>query len=163
MAPQRSGDRLAILPVGFDKRFEPGRVLVRREAERARRDTFSVVAGEFIEKYAKPRNRRWAETDRIFNTYVIPEWGTWPIEQVARRDVIELLEKIGKERGGYMSNRTLAAIRRLFAWCVEREVIETSPAANVRPIAKPFDVDGLVAVVEEVLEDAAAALVGDRL
>ena len=34
-----------------------------REAERAQRDTFAAVVEDFIEKYAKPRNRRWAETD----------------------------------------------------------------------------------------------------
>ncbi len=35
----------------------------RREAERAQRDTFAAVVEDFIEKYAKPRNRRWAEIE----------------------------------------------------------------------------------------------------
>jgi integrase len=55
--------------------------------------------------------------------------------------VIELLEKIDRERGPYMSNRTLAAVRRLFSWAVERDVIDTSPAANVKPVGKEVSRD----------------------
>ncbi|MCH9050731.1 MAG: site-specific integrase [Proteobacteria bacterium] len=145
-AREEAGEIIRAARKGIDPREEKRRA--RREAERARRDTFSAIVEEFIEKYAKPRNRRWAETDRILKVNVIPEWGTRPIEQIARRDVIELLEKIGKERGGYMSNRTLATVRRLFAWCLERDVVETSPAANVRPIAKEVSRDRVLSDAE---------------
>lgn len=112
-----------------------------REAERAQRDTFAAVVEDFIEKYAKPRNRRWAETDRTFKVNVHPIWGKRPIASITRRDVIDLLEKIDKERGPYMSNRTLAAIRRLFSWAVERDMIDASPAMNVKPVGKEVSRD----------------------
>ena len=32
----------------------------------------------------------------------------------------------------YMANRTLAVIRKLFNWCVERGVVETSPASGIK-------------------------------
>ncbi len=86
---------------------------MRRDPNLGLADRQSVV-DDFIEKYAKPRNRRWAETARTFEVNVIPAWGKRPIASIIRRDVIELLEKIDKERGPYMSNRTFAAIRRLF-------------------------------------------------
>ena len=55
--------------------------------------------------------------------------------------MIDLLEKIDAERGGYMSNRTLAAIRRLFSWAVERDVLDASPAQNVKPVGKEVSRD----------------------
>ncbi len=80
-------------------------------------------------------------TDRTFKVNVTPAWGKRPIASITRRDVIDLLEKIDKERGPYMSNRTLAVIRRLFAWAVERDVIDASPAANVKPVGKEVSRD----------------------
>ncbi len=76
------------------------------------------------------------ETDRTFKVNVIPGWGKRPIATITRREVIDLLEKIDKKRRPYMSNRTLAAIRRLFAWAVERGVIDASPAQKVKPVGK---------------------------
>ncbi len=55
------------------------------------------------------------ETDRSFKVNVNPARGKRPIASITRREVIDLLEKIDKKRRPYMSNRTLAAIRRLFA------------------------------------------------
>lgn len=111
-------------------------------------ERFSEVAAAFIEKYAKPRNRRWQETERVFKVYVNPKWGSRPIGDIARRDVIALLEKIADDHGGYMSNRVLAAVRRLFAWAVERDLIAASPAANVRPIAKEVSRDRVLSDAE---------------
>ncbi len=80
-------------------------------------------------------------TDRTFTVNVKPPWGKRPIASITRREVIDLLEKIDKERGPYMSNRTLAAIRRLFAWAVERDVIDASPAQNVKSVGKEISRD----------------------
>jgi integrase len=35
-----------------------------------------------------------------------------------------------------MANRVLAAVRKLFAWSLERDIVSASPAAGVRPVAK---------------------------
>ncbi len=113
VAREEAGEIVRQARKGVDPREE--RRQARREAERAQRDTFAAVVEDFLEKYAKPRNRRWADTARIFTVNVSPAWGKRPIASITRREVIDLIEKIDKERGPYMSNRTLAAIRRLFA------------------------------------------------
>ncbi len=142
-AREEAGEIIRQARKGVDPREQ--RRQVRREAERARRDTFAAVVEDFISKYAKPRNRRWAETDRIFRVNVTPAWGKRPIASIARREVIDLLEKIAAERGGYMSNRSLAVIRRLFSWAVERDVIDASPALNVKPVGKEISRDRVLA------------------
>ncbi len=138
-AREEAGEIIRQARKGVDPREE--RRQARREAERAQRDTFAAIVEDFIEKYAKRRNRCWAETDRTFKVNVNPAWGKRPIASITRREVIDLLEKIAAERGPYMSNRTLAAIRRLFAWAVERDVIDASPAANVKPVGKEVSRD----------------------
>ncbi len=127
-----------------------------REAEeRARRDRFEHVAADFIEKYAKPRNRSWEDTERIFRVYVTPVWQGRPISSILRRDIRELLEQLAEERGPVMSNRTFAAIRKLFGWCAEREVIEINPAAGVKPVGTENDRDRILSD-EEIVKAWAA-------
>ncbi len=138
-AREEAGEIIRQARKGVDPREQ--RRQARREAERAQRDSFAAIVGDFIEKYARPRNRRWADTARTFNVNVIPAWGKRPIASITRREVIDLLEKIDKERGPYMSNRTLAAVKTMFRWAVERDVIDASPAANVRSVGKEVSRD----------------------
>ena len=58
VAREEAGEIIRQARKGVDPREQ--RRQVRREAERARRDTFAAVVEDFIEKYAKRRNRRWA-------------------------------------------------------------------------------------------------------
>ncbi len=138
-AREEAGEIIRQARKGVDPREQ--RRQAHREAERAQRDSFAAIVDDFIEKYAKPRNRRWADTARTFNVNVIPAWGKRPIASITRREVIDLLEKIDKERGPYMSNRTLAAVKTMFRWAVERDVIDASPAANVRSVGKEVSRD----------------------
>jgi integrase len=90
------------------------------------------VAEEFIAKYAKPRNRTANEVARMFELHLYPKLGSVRIEAVARRDVLDLLDSVEEKTSGARANRVLANVRRMFSWAVERSIIETSPAANVR-------------------------------
>lgn len=56
---------------------------------------FSSVVERFISEHGKRNNKTWAETKRIFDRYVIPEWHDRKIEEIKKRDVTLLLEKIG--------------------------------------------------------------------
>ncbi len=138
-AREEAGEIIRLARRGVDPREQ--RRQARREAERALRDSFAAIAQDFVERYQKPRNRRWADVDRTLKVNVAPAWGERPIASITRREVVELLERCAKERGPYSSNRTLAAIRRLFSWAVERDVIDTSPVANVKPVGKEVSRD----------------------
>lgn len=96
-------------------------------------ETVQVAIGEFIERYAKPKNRSWHATERIFERYVLPRWGRRSLESITRRDVIALMDEIMDQGLPYMANRVLASVRRLFNWCLERDKVSASPVANVKP------------------------------
>lgn len=87
------------------------------------------VFEEYLEKYAKPKNKSWKETKRIFDHDVIPAFGNKAVHDVTRQDVLRLLDKIAARGSGTMANRTLAHVRKFFRWCQERDLIDSSPAA----------------------------------
>jgi integrase len=72
---------------------------------------------------------------------VLPVWGVRDIATIVRRDVRELLERIARDHGGVMSNRTLSAVRKLFGWALERDIVSGSAVAGVHPVAKEVSRD----------------------
>lgn len=90
------------------------------------------IAQEFIERYAKPRNKSWKETLRILERDMLSKWADRPIKTIERREVIQLLDEIVERGAPIMANRVLAQVRRFFNWCVERGILDSSPATNIR-------------------------------
>ena len=99
-------------------------------------ERFEAVVELFVEKYAKQHTRGWAETARIFKKYVNPKWGSRHIADITRHDVIELLDDMVGGGAPIMANRTLAAIRKLYNWCLDRGLVEATPAARIRAPGK---------------------------
>lgn len=118
-----------------------------RAAQRAKRHLFKAVAEEFVEKYAKQRTRSWRDTEYTLNKEVIPAWGDIDVREIARRDVHDLLDGIIERDKPYMANRVLAHIRKLFNWALERDIVDASPVAGVKPPGKERSRD-------RVLDDA---------
>lgn len=79
----------------------------------------------------KGRNRSWRETERIFKTHVLPRWGKRQIDDVTRADIIEALDEIAVS-APYMANATMRQMRRFFNWCVEKDILQSTPMAGVK-------------------------------
>jgi integrase len=115
---------------------DPG--LEKRKEKIAARDSSTVegLIEEYIEIWAKPRKRSWEEDQRILDKDIRPIWGKCKAKDITRRDVIQLLDKI-KERGApIIANRTLACIRRMFNFAIERDLIQATPCAQVKAPSK---------------------------
>jgi integrase len=146
-------------------------------AEKKRRseqsDMFPNLVRAFIERYAKPRalakNRPdlWLETARILGLRpdpnspttlleaggdVLPRWRGHNVREISRRDIIDLLDAICDRGAPIMANRTLAAVRKFFNWCVERDVLPNSPCTGVRAPA-------VETARDRVLSDAELSLI----
>jgi integrase len=107
-----------------------------RQQMAARRgpDRIEAVVEEFLVRYmaGKERAPRYIEeTRRNFAKHVLPRWQGRDIRGITRRDVIELLDAIVDEGKPVAANRTLAAVRKLFNWALQRGIIEASPVALV--------------------------------
>jgi integrase len=112
-------------------------------------EAFGSVVRGFILRDQKPSNRTWIEVARMLGLKpdanddkqftaikggLADRWGKRKFAEIQKRDIIAELDKIVDRGGrGITANRTLAAIRRLCNWAVERDIISSSPCAGIRP------------------------------
>jgi integrase len=114
------------------------------------RDLFEKVTNQFLERYARANTREstWREAERLLTRDVVPKWKGRTIREISKRDVIELLDSKVDEGSPIMANRVLATIRRLFGWCVERGILETSPCVGVKAPAPERSRDRVLSDLE---------------
>ena len=98
-------------------------------------DTVEAVARQFVELHCRRANRpRTIEgTQQLLDLHVLPRWRKRLIKDITRRDVLDLLDGIVESGRPVAANRALTAIRKLFNWAVERDIIASSPCAGVKP------------------------------
>ena len=98
--------------------------------QRSISNKFSDIARQFIEMHAS-QNRTVDETTRILKRDVLPKWGKRSIHDIGKRDVNDLLDAVVARGSHTMANRLLAALRKLFNWCVSRGYISASPCSGI--------------------------------
>lgn len=115
---------------------DPGdREVQQRKAARVA-ETVEDLAEIYLEKWARPRKRSVAEDERILKKDVLPGWGRRKAKEITRRDVIALLDRIVERGSPIAANRTLAVIRRMFAWGLSRDIVTANPCAAVKAPGK---------------------------
>jgi integrase len=104
----------------------------RRPAERP----VERVVADYITRAQKARGRRsWRKVERLLTRELAPCHGR-PIENVTRADVLQLLDTVVDRGSPAMANQLLRHLKHFFGWCVERDLIQASPAAGIRPPAE---------------------------
>jgi integrase len=90
-----------------------------------------VLADEYIERHAKPNKRTWEQDQYLLYKEVIPRWGRKKASTITRRDVTLLLDSI-KDRGAAIyANRTLALVRKMFNFSIQRDILNQNPCAGI--------------------------------
>jgi integrase len=95
---------------------------------------YGDVMEQFIARYLKANCKASTATEvaRMLAKDTLPYWRDRDIRSIGKADVLDVLDRI-VDRGGHITaNRTLAAMKGLFGWSVERGLIEVSPAAKVK-------------------------------
>lgn len=129
--------------------YEAGRdpILAKRErrlAERREREarkaakagrpapgTFADLAERYLRDARRHRRERSVhEAERKLRVEVLPGWGARRVGEIRRADVLRLIED-SRERGGVCSNRTLALVRAVFQYAVDREELDANPALRI--------------------------------
>ena len=105
----------------------------RREAERARLNTFAAVAEDFIADKL-PSERKGAEVERDIRREFIPVWGKRPIAEIAARDIREVI-RTKKQTAPAQARNLLGVAKRLFAWAADQDCygLAISPADALKP------------------------------
>lgn len=92
------------------------------------------VVTEFMKRYVNAKKLRSADAiQRTFDVDVLPHWKGRRIDEITRRDVLDLLDYQVDRGAPIQANRTLAAVRRFFNWAIDRDILKTSPADSVKP------------------------------
>jgi integrase len=109
------------------------RIAAQLEVDALTRLRFSSVAAEFIERYAKPRNRTWPETERLLTKADLASWQDRDLRSITRQEIVVVLDRMVERGAPIQANRLVAALRRFFGWAVERGILDASPVTSVKP------------------------------
>jgi integrase len=106
----------------------------RRGSSSRELETFGAVAQDYLERHVKKNCAvvTYTEAKRDLECNVLPKWRSRPIASITRRDVIDLVDGIVARGVGIQANRTLARLRALFNWAVEKDRISASPADRMK-------------------------------
>jgi integrase len=102
----------------------------RRKAQANKRNTFRSVAEEFMADHAKNLRTR-AEIQRMINSDLLPAWGDKPITSITRADAKGLIREKART-APIAANRLLSLISKVFAWALDEEIIQASPAVRLK-------------------------------
>ncbi len=98
----------------------------RRWAERAKGETLKAIVEEYL---AQEGDRLRTVDDRkaVLNRLVLPVLGARQINNISRRDIVRLLDRIADENGAPMADHVLAYLRRVMTWHASRSDDFRSP------------------------------------
>lgn len=155
-ARKLAGEAALLVAKGIDpaKQKFATRERARQYAEgaiRADRLTVEVLARQFIRDHAMTRTREssWRQTARLIGLQqdatdpaklvwtatggeVLGKWGKRPAHEITLADVNDLLRSIAARGSPITSNRVLAAIRKMFNWAVDEDLLSVSPCGGVK-------------------------------
>lgn len=106
-----------------------------RDADLAQRDKIKTLVGQF-EKRHLAHLRSGKTVKRELERHVVSVWGDRDVQEIGRRDVIDLLDGIVDSGRATSANRVRAYLSKFFNWLIERGVIDASPMAGVKAPAK---------------------------
>jgi integrase len=96
--------------------------------------TLEEAVQVFIQLYAKPKNRRWKDAERLLG-----EFRTLfdrPLNSIKRSDVVRVLDAVVASGRPYSANRALSHAKKLMNWALDRGMFEVNPIAGLKPPAK---------------------------
>lgn len=130
-------EKAALALTAIHEGHDPARLAnnERAVAQQRRRNTFEAVVAEFIEKYAKPRQRTWRETERTLLVNCAA-WRDRPFAEISKRDAFDLLDGYVRDGKNATANRTLSWLRTLWKWAARRDIVE-APIMDAVEIEAP--------------------------
>jgi integrase len=107
-----------------------------RQAEEERRQKDSVRAS--AERYRRNHLSQLRTGEDVWGAlefHVLPAWGERPVGTITRREIGELVDGIFERGVPYMANRVHSYVSHFFSWCIEKGILDQSPAARSK---RPF-------------------------
>jgi len=116
--------------------IDPGAEHTEKKKQDRGAPTIKTLADEYLNLWAKPRKKSWQEDERIIHKDIIPTWGRVKAKNLKRRDILLLIDSIIERGAPISANRTLAVIRRMLNFAVERGIIDATPCVSIKAPGK---------------------------
>ncbi len=113
-----------------EERLAQREAVTKAKAADKARLTCAALVERYLAEHAS-RKRSGAEDARRCYSNILPVLGAMKAEAVTRAQVRELLATIA-QRAPIESNRTLALIRKLFAFALERDIVAMNPCIGIK-------------------------------
>lgn len=117
------GEALLLLSKGVDP-----------ATSRDRSGTVEKLAAEYIEYHAKPKKKTWRDDERMLDKDVLPRWRGRQACEITTRDVVEVLDKVGR-RGGPIRERVRSVVSGMFRLGMRRGLVQSNPASGLESSA----------------------------
>jgi integrase len=99
--------------------------------------TIGAVAAQFLDRhYRNKRPRTREEVKRLLDLHVLPYWRNRLVGEIAKRDVIAIIDRVIDKGFPVAANRCLTVIKTMFTWARERDIVAVSPAQDVKKPTK---------------------------
>ena len=132
----------------LSKGTDPGAELVNKRQGERNAETVSDLIAEYLERYARPNKRSANQDERLFEKDVLPVWGRRKANSISRRDAITLLDGIVDRGSPIMANRTLSALKKVWNFGLDRDILDAMPFVRIRPPAKETPRDRVLGPAE---------------
>jgi integrase len=105
----------------------------RQERAESHTKTFAALAERYLREHAhrKKRPRSIAEDERNLRLHILPRWGRRRYDDIAKRDVITLIEEVIAEGKPTAANRVHALISTIFSFAMNVDIVHANPAARI--------------------------------
>jgi integrase len=113
----------------------------RQEAQRgrdpaaARKTEMAATASPLVvEEWLRrdqAENKTADEVKRMFERYVLARWGGRTMEEIGRRDVLDVIDAIADKGKIAMARRLHSRLNTFFRWCVGRGILTSNPMENL--------------------------------
>lgn len=126
----------AVIPVADARRLAAGIMLkvveghdpaAEKKAER-NGSTFAELAEDYVNRYAKKKNKSWSQADALVHKHLIPRWGKLPATDITRADVKAVMARV---TAPIVANQVLAAASAIFSYAIREDILKTNPCQEV--------------------------------
>jgi integrase len=104
---------------------------VRRDAAPGR-GTVAEVVEDFAARHLRRNTKRPQDVEQMLRRDVVRCWGERSIASITRRDVLDLIDEVVDRGSPVTANRLLSWTKTLFAWAIDRGVVDANPAAGIK-------------------------------
>lgn len=91
---------------------------------------FRTVAEEWVRR-DQSKNRTLGEVERVLKRDLLPAWGHRRVDDIGRRDVLDLVDAIVDRGSHVMARRVQGYVHRFFRWAIGRGIVQINPAADL--------------------------------